>query len=208
MLCGKPLVQWTMETAEASGLLPNGLDAGVVSTDDSEIMHLCLMLAGTFLWRPPRLCNDDTPTLPVLQHALNNREKKGMAFDAVMCLQPTNPLRTTDDICGAIDLMERTGCDSVISFTPCSDAHPSRMCQLDGDKVPPQDFTRRQDLPPYYLRDGSVYLVKREVLMAGSMTGGDCRAWIIPRERHCNIDGPEDLELAEVRMRRLLQCAS
>lgn len=203
MLCGKRLIQWTISAA-----IESRLTSFVVSTDDDDTIHLCTALGVHWIWRPSELCRDGAPTIPVLQHAVRYLvEEMRWEADAIACLQPTNPLRETSDINGAIDLMERTNCDSVISFTPCSDAHPARMCQLDGDKVPPQDFTRRQDLPPYYLRDGSIYLVKRDVLMAGSMTGSDCRAWIIPRERHCNIDSIEDLDVAEVRMRRL-RCES
>jgi N-acylneuraminate cytidylyltransferase len=61
---------------------------------------------------------------------------------------------------------------------------------------------RRQELPKLYLRDGSIYLTRRDVLMEwGSLKGHDCRAWIIPQERACNIDTPFDLFLVEQIMR-------
>ena len=57
---------------------------------------------------------------------------------------------------------------------------------------------RRQDLPKLYLRDGSVYVTRRDVLMNdNSFKGRDCRAWIMPLERSCNIDTPFDLFLVE-----------
>ncbi|MGC4002980.1 MAG: hypothetical protein QM811_07545 [Pirellulales bacterium] len=57
---------------------------------------------------------------------------------------------------------------------------------------------RRQDLPAFYLREGSVYLTRRNVLMErDSLQGDDCRAWIIPAPRACNIDEPFDLRMAE-----------
>jgi CMP-N-acetylneuraminic acid synthetase len=55
----------------------------------------------------------------------------------------------------------------------------------------------RQKLPPIFLREGSIYLTRRDVLMEqSSLKGRDCRAWIVPRERACNIDDPFDLKLA------------
>jgi CMP-N-acetylneuraminic acid synthetase len=60
----------------------------------------------------------------------------------------------------------------------------------------------RQSLPKLYLRDGSVYLTRRDVLMEGSLKGRDCRAWIIAPERSCNIDTEFDLFLVEQIMRR------
>jgi CMP-N-acetylneuraminic acid synthetase len=57
---------------------------------------------------------------------------------------------------------------------------------------------RRQDLPKLYLREGSIYLTRRAVLMEqNSVKGQDCRAWLIPQQRACNIDTPFDLFLAE-----------
>ncbi len=57
---------------------------------------------------------------------------------------------------------------------------------------------RRQDLPKLYLREGSIYLTRRAVLMEqDSVKGSDCRAWMVPQERACNIDTPFDLVLAE-----------
>ena len=48
-----------------------------------------------------------------------------------------------------------------------------------------------------YLREGSIYLTKRDVLMLRhSLKGQDCRAWLVPVERACNIDTPFDLFLA------------
>ena len=61
----------------------------------------------------------------------------------------------------------------------------------------------RQQLTKLYLREGSIYLTRRDVLMnQNSLKGRDCRAWIIPEERACNIDTPFDLFLAEQLMRR------
>ena len=57
---------------------------------------------------------------------------------------------------------------------------------------------RRQDLPKLYLREGSIYLTRRSILMEqNSIKGRDCRAWLMPEERACNIDTPFDLFLAE-----------
>ena len=66
-LLGKPLLAYTAEAALASGRLTKV----VLSTDDEEIAEAGRN-AGVevpFL-RPPELALDETPTLPVLQHAL------------------------------------------------------------------------------------------------------------------------------------------
>jgi CMP-N-acetylneuraminic acid synthetase len=126
--------------------------------------------------------------------------------DSVCLLQPTNPLRRADDIDRSIDIMEKTGCDSVISFVDVGEKHPARMKYIDEDgrvNDPPfaeeSEGKRRQELPKIYLREGSIYLTRRDVIMnQNSFKGGECRAIIIPQERACNIDTPMDLLLAEV----------
>jgi CMP-N-acetylneuraminic acid synthetase len=205
-LLGKPLLAYTAETALAS----KRLTRIVLSTEDKDIArvgHQC-GLEVPFL-RPPELARDETPTLPVLQDVVRKLEVTGESYDAVFILQPTNPLRRTEDIDGAIELLERTDADSVISFVDVGEKHPARMKILtsEGRVIDPPyaeqyEGQRRQELPRLYLREGSVYLTRRAVLMKqNSVKGNDCRAWIIPPERACNIDTAFDLFLAEQLLR-------
>lgn len=130
-------------------------------------------------------------------------------YDAVLTLQPTNPLRVPADIDGAIELLEKTGADSVISFVDSGERHPARMKTIDaaGRVLDPSfgetfEGEPRQSLPRYYLRDGSIYLTRRSVLMDGnSLKGADCRAWLMPPERAWNVDTPLDMYLVEQLLR-------
>lgn len=178
----------------------------MLSTDDEEIASIGREygLEVPFL-RSPDLARDDTATVPVLQDVVRRIESMGQTYDAVLTLQPTNPLRTSADIDGAVQLLERTGADSVISFVAVGEKHPARMKFIDqeGRVIDPPfaetvEGLQRQQLPKLYLRDGSIYLTRREVLMEqNSLKGRDCRAWIMPAERSCNIDTPFDLYIAE-----------
>lgn len=177
----------------------------MVSTDDQEIADVARTcgLEVPFL-RPANLALDLTPSVPVVQHAVEMLEREGERYDAIFLLQPTTPLRTSADIDGSIELLERTGADSVISFVHVGEKHPARMKYIDPDgRVIDPPFGElfegqpRQQLPRLYLREGSVYVMRREVLMEQhSLKGQDCRAWLIPEERACNIDTLFDLFLA------------
>lgn len=201
-LCGKPLLQYTADAALAA----HRLDHVIVSTDDETIAAVAREcgIDVPFL-RPASLAEDETPMIPVVQHALEWFQHQGTSFDAVCLLQPTNPLRLAADIDGAVDLLEQTQADSVISFVEVGEKHPARMKLIDADgRVLDPPFAerfegqRRQELPPLYLREGSIYLTRTTVLMQqNSFKGTDCRAWLIPVERACNIDTPFDLRLAE-----------
>jgi CMP-N-acetylneuraminic acid synthetase len=202
LLAGKTLLEHTAAAARQA----RSLARVVLSTDDPAIADAgrTLGLEVPFL-RPEALARDDTPTIPVLQDVVRRLEDAGDRFDAVFTLQPTNPLRLPSDIDGAVRLLAQTGADAVIGFTPVGDGHPARMKWIDDDgRVRSPEFAEsfegqpRQQLTPLYLRDGSVYLTRRDVLMDGnSLQGNDCRAWIIPRQRACNIDDPLDLVVCE-----------
>ena len=209
-LSGKPLLAYTAEAA----LSAKRLNRVVLSTDDDEIAGVgrdC-GLEVPFM-RPPELARDDTSSITVLQDVVRRLAESGDTYDAIYVLQPTNPLRLTEDIDGAIQLLEKTGADSVISFVDVGEKHPARMKIIgpNGRIVDPPfaeafEGQRRQDLPKLYLREGSVYLTRRKVLMEqGSLQGRDCRAWLIPQVRACNIDEPFDLFLVEQIMKYLEQ---
>jgi len=203
-LCGKPLLAYTAEAALAS----KRLNRVVLSTEDEEIAQVGRRygLEIPFL-RPSALAQDNTSTIAVLQDTVQKLEAAGDHFDAVFTLQPTNPLRRPEDIDGAIELFATTGADSVISFVDVGEKHPARMKCIgeDGRVVdPPYAFSEategqcRQELPKLFLREGSVYVTRRRVLMEkNSLKGTDCRAWMIPEDRACNIDTPFDLFLVE-----------
>ena len=198
----KPLLAYTAEAA----LGARRLSRVILSTDDEEIADVGRRwgLDVPFV-RPPELALDETPMAPVLQHAISELARSGETYDAIFTLQPTAPLRLSKDIDGAIEMLDKTGADSVISFVEVGDTHPARMKFIDQTgrvSDPPfaeaQEGQRRQDLPKLYLREGSVYVTRLSVLMEqGSLRGSDCRAWIIPRERACNVDTRFDLFLAE-----------
>lgn len=200
------MLAYTAEVALASKL-----GRVVISTDDEEIAGVARScgIEVPFL-RPPELALDHTPTVPVLQDVVRKLEAGGDCYDAIFLLQPTNPLRTVYDIDGAIDLLQRTGADSVISFCDVGERHPARMKWIDdeGRLIDPPfaeqcEGQPRQQLRKMYLRDGSVYLTQRDVLMCqNSLKGADCRAWIIPEERSRNVDSYFDLFIVE----QILRC--
>jgi len=197
-LSGRPLIYYTI----AACLKSERLTDFVLTSEDREILDIAQSLGCPVLERPQELALDETPSLPVIQHALIEQEKQcNDRYDAICLLQPTNPLRIASDIDGAVELLTATGADSVISFTPVGERHPARMKTIDADgRVHDPEFAeafegqRRQELAPFYLRDGSIYLTRRDVLVnQHSLKGDDCRAWIIPPERARNIDEPLDI---------------
>lgn len=199
-LAGKPLIVYTIEAALASRL-----SEVIVSTDDEEIAEVGTKAGAKVPFiRPADLSGDAAKSIPVAQHALAYMESvNGMTYDAIMLLQPTAPFRTAADIDKALNLLEASAADSVISVQDVEAFHPARMKYLEGGRLvdPPfcEDYENqaRQELRPMYIRNGAIYLTRREVLLKDSYKGNDCRALLMPAERSVNIDTMHDFDYAE-----------
>jgi CMP-N,N'-diacetyllegionaminic acid synthase len=197
MLNGKPLLWYTIQAAKQSRL-----DRLIVSTDCDEIAAYCKAQGVDVpFMRPAELATDEARSVDVAAHAMQEVHGYSEAF----LLQPTNPLRTVEDIDGAIALMESTGCDSVIGFSEVGERHPYRMFRRYGEIMSPvihgtNIWKRRQDLPKVYLRCGNVYLTRTDCILRGDLEGLDSRPWIVPAERAINIDEPLDLKVCEALM--------
>lgn len=202
MLCGKPLIQYTAEAAMKSLRLLRV----ILSTEDEEIAEVGRRcgLDVPFM-RPFELAQDDTPMLPVAQHALRFMEDQGGNFDALCLLQPTNPLRRSEDIDGSIDLLERSEADAVVTILPVpAEYNPHWVYLRDeqgslrlstGEAVP---IACRQQLPPAFHREGSVYVTRRDVLMKKkSLYGEKMEGYQVDPKQSVNIDLPEHWALAE-----------
>jgi CMP-N-acetylneuraminic acid synthetase len=202
LLGGKPLLQFTAEAAAAS----RRLTRLVASTDDPDIASVAAAcgLEVPFL-RPGELAADSTPMIAVVRHAVSAVEAAGDRFDAVCILQPTCPFRTPGEIDRCIDLLASTGADAVVTVAPVpTEYNPhwvyvpgadGRLHLVTGEAAP---IARRQDLPPAYHRDGSVYVTRRDVLMLqDSLYGSHVVGCVIAPDGRVNIDSPVDWEAAE-----------
>jgi len=203
LLAGKPLIQYTIEAAQASSL-----SRVVLSSEDPEILAVARRLGCEALQRPEQHAADTSPMIPVIQHALATCEQDGgETYEAVFILQPTTPFRTADDIDASVDLLLESSAESVIGVVRVYDQHPARIKKIDQNRlqpfcVPEVEGTRRQDLEPAYLRNGAIYLVRRAAIKAGSVMGRDQCPMEMPAERSVNIDEPMDFLLAEAVLAR------
>lgn len=198
MLGDRPLLAYTAEAA----LTAENLDRVVLSTEDSAIAELgaALGLDVPFL-RPPALAADDTPMIAVLQHALDALPE---AFDAVCLLQPTSPFRRAGLVDRCIGLLGSSGADAVVTMLPVPVEHNphwvyvrdprGHLILATGESSP---VARRQDLPPAFHRDGSVYVMRTAGIRRGQPYGSHLEAVVLEPDRHVNIDDLDDWARAE-----------
>ena len=202
LLCGKPLLQYTAESA----LKSKYLSKVILSTDDDSIAELGKQCGLEVPFsRPKELAQDNTPMLPVVQHAINFCESAGDYFDAICLLQPTNPLRKPEVIDACIELLHKENTTAVITMLSVPSAYNphwvyfqngSGLLKLStGEEAP---VSRRQDLPPAFHREGSVYVTKRDVVMKeNSLYGKQLTGYLVDQEQTINIDTEQDWERAE-----------
>ena len=214
LVCGKPLIAYTIETALAAKHLFHRV---IVSTDDLEIAEISRSWgADVPFLRPADLANDKAPMIPVVQHAVRFAEQdEKIRFDWVCLLQPTEPFRSVADIEGALSVATWSDCDSVISVVQVFSVHPMLMKRIDAGRLVPysveeKEGTRRQDYSPAaYMRNGAIYLTRRDVLMNRNSIWGDViRPYIMPPERSAGIDSELDFKLVELLMHEQLALQS
>ena len=202
-LLGVPLLAFTVIEAKRT-TFPNDY---IVSTDDEEIAECARRYGAEVPFvRPPELSGDTASSAAAVIHALKWMEAdRDKTYDIVIELMCTNPMKTAHDIDAVVSKIVETGADSVIGVTQLLDHHPMRVKKIEDDRL--VDFclyekpeNRRQDLePPAYIRNGSIYAVKRDVLLATGARYGtaNSRPYVMPEDRSVNIDGPLDMLLAE-----------
>jgi CMP-N-acetylneuraminic acid synthetase len=202
LLNGKPLLQYTSEIALESQYLTDV----ILSSDDNEINTVArsLGIQVPFL-RPQELAQDQTPTIDVIIHALQWFENQAIFFDAVCLLQVTSPFRTVEFLDKAIEKFIASGCDSLVSVQKVPheyNPHWTFEVNLEGNlKIATGEekiISRRQELPEAFHRDGSIYIMKTEVLLQQHSLYGKTTSFIESSpELYINIDTLADWEKAE-----------
>ena len=198
-LCGKPLIQYTIDAALASNITHV-----VVSSEDEEICRVARQCGCDVVDRPTALAADDTPTLPVLQHALQSQDDE---FDCVVTLQPTSPLRQTRHINECLDLFNRQpDADSLVSVVPVPhNMCPESLMKSDGDAIVPYlnrvGALRRQDkVQNLFARNGAAVYITRASRITDFVFGGRIIPYVMSANLSFDIDDDVDWQIAVVLM--------
>lgn len=209
-LCGVPLIGYTIQ----EGLKSKYITRLVVSTEDTEIAEVAKKCGAEVPFvRPAELATDTASSKACLQHAVSFMEDlEGEKYDYIIELMVTNPLKIVEDIDTALEKLFETDADSVIGVVQLFDHHPLRIKKIVDDRIvdfclPEPNEARRQDLKPdAYIRNGSIYAMKRDVLMVQDRRYGteNSRPYYFPPERSVNIDSLEDWFVAEYRFKEQL----
>ncbi|MCO8082535.1 pseudaminic acid cytidylyltransferase [Acinetobacter lwoffii] len=207
LLAGKPMIAWTIEAA----LKSNVFDHVFVSTDDQEILDVSKKYGAEvpFL-RPIELASDDATTNDVVTHLVEWFEQSsGQQVTTVTILQPTSPLRNSQHIKEAMQLMEDKASKAIISV--CELEYPIQFCNqlgfnhsMDGF-VKSENIKRTQELDSYYRLNGAIYIFDRKYVgRLIDLYSKGTHAFIMPTKFSIDIDTEDDFSLAEFYFERVI----
>ena len=193
-IAGKPLLQYSIEHAKQTPMISEV----IVSTDDVEIKQVAESVGARVITRPAFLSGDTATSESALLHGLGEIEKT-QVVDYVVFLQCTSPIREADDITKAINLLIDRQADSLLSVVEDHSflwkEHDDSAVSLNYDfKARP----RRQDMQLQYRENGSIYIVKPEILKrSNNRLGGKIALYPMSEDSAVDIDTEYDLSVAE-----------
>lgn len=210
-LGGVPLIAYSI----AAGLQAAHVERTIVSTDDAEIAQVARDWGAEVPFvRPEELAQDDTPDLPVFQHALRwLAEQQGYQPDIVIQLRPTSPFRPPECVDQAVQILwDDPQADCVRGVVP-SGQNPFKMWRFEPNSYmqpllhegyrEPYNMPR-QALPPTYWQTGHIDAIRAStILVKNSMTGERFLPLILDPRYTVDIDDPKDWDLAEWQLAHL-----
>jgi CMP-N-acetylneuraminic acid synthetase len=198
--CGKPLIAHTVEQAKQSKYI----DRVIVSTEAEEIAKISLEHGAEVPFiRPMELAGDSSSTVDVLLHAINWLENVDQyAFDILLLLHTTTPLRSVEDINESITLMVEEEADNVFSVTEAHRNPYFNMVEEGKDGfvrlVKEGHFSTKQAAPKVYDMNASIYVWWKNVLKEEKKIFlKKTKAYVMPKERSIDIDDDLDFRIAE-----------
>jgi CMP-N,N'-diacetyllegionaminic acid synthase len=167
---GKPLIEYSIKLA----LSCPEIDKVIVTTEEDEIAEISKRAGAEVPFkRPEELAQDNSPTLPVIRHAISFLEEKGEHYENIILLEPTAPLRTKKLIQDAIKALQEENVETVVSvkefnidFSDILKSDENNFLNIFHDL---EATVRRQDTKNIYLMDAAIYGMKRDTIMDESL---------------------------------------
>jgi CMP-N,N'-diacetyllegionaminic acid synthase len=203
-LAGKPLIAYSIEAALETRLF----DQVYVCTEDAEIAQVATQFGASVPELvPAELCGDLVASHIPCQYIASRLFPSGQ-IDSLLCLQPSSPLRSAQDIRVGVEKFSEGSFDFVVSVTPV-DPHDFHWAVVPGDGMywrmffGTQYLKERPLLPPVYRPNGSIKVASLSALGAtGNFFGERLGVTETPMERSVHVAIEFDLKLCETILKR------
>ncbi|MBX1886673.1 pseudaminic acid cytidylyltransferase [Campylobacter peloridis] len=196
---GKPLISYSIKSALNSGIF----DDVIISSDDDEIIEVALKYGAKAPFKRKKELSDDyASSTAAIQDAITTLEKQGKSYENVCCLYATAPLIDEFILQKAFEKFCQEECKFL--FSACEFEYPIQRGFYLDDKNQVHMFDescyykRSQDLTKAYHDGGAFYFGKKDAwLNENFMFKPYSKAFLLPRNKICDIDTFEDLEFAK-----------
>lgn len=202
MLCGKPLITWTIEAA----LKSNCFDKIIVSSDDPEIISLSKNFNNVSTHK--RNIEQASDTSPVAETVAALMDK--YPSDKYALLQPTSPLRTNVHIMQACEAFNQRKSSSLVSMCEV-EMQPTLYYIINDAKIEPlysygKKITNRQEAPKIYKVNGAIYLFTREFFHKSfNFIDEGTQIFLMDSDCSIDIDSQSDFDAASMLMQKQLE---
>ena len=196
---GKPMIAWAIQVAKKSQLF----DYVIVSTDDNEIKNIAEQHGAIVPFiRPSNISDDETPTVPVISHAVNEIDRLYQSVEYACCIYPCSPFILVSDLVKSFNLLKLSNESFVYPVTEYPHSIFRAMRQSKEGKMeflyPEHELSRTQDLEETFHDSGQFYWGKAEAWRKLKKMHTDGVGMKIPSYRVIDIDTEDDWKRAEM----------
>ena len=196
-LADKPLIAWTIEEAKKSIYI----DRLILSSEDEEIIKIAREYGCEVPFvRPLELAKDEISGIEPVIHAIKSINKQ---YDYVILLQPTSPLRNSEDIDASLKLCISYNYKACVSVVNVSQ-HPYLMHSVNKKNELTSfikntgKISRRQELPILYILNGAIFIANiKWLLKSKNFIYKNTLAFKMEKDKSIDIDNEIDFFIAE-----------
>ncbi|RKL69100.1 acylneuraminate cytidylyltransferase [Salipaludibacillus neizhouensis] len=201
-LNGKPLIEYSILTANNS----THINRVVVSTENKEIAHISRNAGADIPFlRPSELAEDNSNVIDTCLHLLKELKQSELYVpDIIILLQPTSPLRSSDHIDEAIELLLKEKADTVLSVSPLEYALNTLMkVNTSGCMTPYLANNSFNKTDQIYRLNGAIYVVRVQTIIENkSFSSSHSIPYIMPLDKSVDIDTAFDFQLVSFLMKK------
>tara|TARA_B110000037_G_scaffold221709_1_gene293676 strand:- start:2570 stop:3265 length:696 start_codon:yes stop_codon:yes gene_type:complete len=193
---GKPLIEWTIESALKSKLIHKV----IVSSDSKKILSLSKNFGADVILRPKNISGDRSTTESAINHCIKNLED---SFDVIVLLSPTSPIREKEDIDNAIKQFKLKKLDSCFSASRLNDfliwKYNKKIKKFKSINYDFKNRGIRQNRELNYVENGSIYVFRRDLIKyKNNRIAGKIGMYLMNFWQSFEIDEKNDWKLLEI----------
>lgn len=191
--CGRPLIEWTIESALNSKLITQT----VVTSDDPAVLSMKNKFGQVrFMERPSELATKTATSADVVLHVMNSEKT---AFDYILLLQPTSPLRTVEHIDQSIEMCINSKAEQLVSARKSQENLNFVLVQEAHDTYYLSEKVKEENC---WVLNGAIYLANwKSFLAEKKFVTRKTQIFEMSFDTSIDIDTFEDWNRAEVFMK-------